>query len=129
VTILVRSPDRAAETRDVLAAHPSGPRVRVGSLADDPVQGDVVVSTIPAAAQDVGLLARCAGVPVVFEVLYDPWPTPLAAAASGRILVGGLDLLVHQAALQFLEFTGLPAPLAAMRGAGETALSSRRDGR
>ena len=52
----------------------------------------------------------CADVPVVFEALYDPWPTPLAAAAlaSGRVLVGGLDLLVHQAALQLELFTGLP---------------------
>ena len=36
-----------------------------------------------------------------------------------RVLVSGLDLLVHQAALQFLAFTGLSAPLAAMREAGE----------
>ncbi len=72
-------------------------------------------------------MARCAGVPVVFEVLYDPWPTPLAAAAhaSGRTLVTGLDLLVHQAALQFELFTGVPAPLDAMREAGERALAAQ----
>jgi shikimate dehydrogenase len=128
VTILVRSPDRAEETRAVLAAHPSRPHVEVGSLADGPVSGDVVVSTVPAGAQDPGLLARCAGVAVVFEVLYDPWPTPLAASAADRVLVGGLDLLVHQAALQFREFTGLPAPLSAMREAGQTALAARRAG-
>jgi shikimate dehydrogenase len=40
-------------------------------------------------------------------------------------VVGGLDLLVHQAALQFTLFTGEPAPLAAMRAAGERALSGR----
>ncbi len=101
----------------------------------------MVVSTIPAAAQDAALVARCAAVPVVFEVLYDPWPTPLAAsiaprlavpgavpgAGDGRVLVSGLDLLVHQAALQFTIFTGLPAPLAAMRRAGEEALAERSD--
>ena len=39
----------------------------------------------------------------MFEVRYHPWPTPLASAAlaSSRRLVTGLDLLVHQAALQF----------------------------
>jgi shikimate dehydrogenase len=60
---------------------------------------------------------------VVFDVVYDPWPTPLAAAAADRVLVSGLDLLVHQAALQFEIFTGVPAPLAAMRAAGEQALA------
>ena len=48
-----------------------------------------------------------------------------AALASSRRLVTGLDLLVHQAALQFAQFTGQPAPLAAMRVAGESALAER----
>jgi shikimate dehydrogenase len=128
VTLLVRSPERAAEALAAIARHPSGPRVEVGSLADDPVRGEVVVSTIPAAAQDSGLRERCAGVPVLFEVLYDPWPTPLAAAREG-LLVGGLDLLVHQAALQFELFTGAPAPLAAMREAGTAVLAERQAAR
>jgi shikimate dehydrogenase len=68
-------------------------------------------------------------VPVVFEVLYDPWPTPLAMAAgrNGQVLVGGLDLLVHQAAVQFALFTGLEAPIEAMRAAGEAELARRND--
>jgi shikimate dehydrogenase len=41
------------------------------------------------------------------------------------VLVGGLDLLVHQAVLQFEMFTGRPGPLAAMRAAGELALRER----
>ena len=90
-----------------------------------PAAGEVVVSTIPAAAQDADLVARCADAAVVFEVVYDPWPTPLAAAAAGRVLVSGLDLLVHQAALQFSIFTGLPAPLERMRDAGLQALHER----
>lgn len=127
ITLLVRSPARAAETLEAIDRHPARPGVRIGSLATDEVVGDVVVSTIPAAAQDAPLLERCREVPVVFEVLYDPWPTPLArqAAGQGQVLVTGLDLLVHQAALQFTRFTGLDAPLAAMRAAGETALEER----
>ena len=117
ITLLVRSPARAAETLAAIDRHPSRPAVTVGSLAEDPVGGDVVVSTIPAEAQSADLLERCAPVPVVFEVLYDPWPTPLAESASGRVLVTGLDLLLHQAALQFEIFTGLAAPLDAMRAA------------
>ncbi|MGW7455935.1 shikimate dehydrogenase, partial [Streptomyces sp. NPDC054787] len=63
-----------------------------------------------------------------FDVLYDPWPTPLAAAWSrqGGKVVGGLDLLVHQAVLQVERMTGrTPGPLAAMRAAGERALAAR----
>ncbi len=37
-------------------------------------------------------------------------------------VVGGLDLLVHQAALQFALFTGRAAPLEAMFAAGRAAL-------
>jgi shikimate dehydrogenase len=42
------------------------------------------------------------------------------------VLVGGLDLLVHQAALQVELMTGDAAPLAAMRAAGERALGGGR---
>ncbi len=124
VRLLVRSADRAVGTAAALRAHPAHPEVIVAGL-ESVVTGDVVVSTIPAHAQDAGLVARCAGTPVIFEVLYDPWPTPLAASAGGRTLVSGLDLLVHQAALQFALFTGVEAPLAAMRAAGEQALAVR----
>ena len=98
---------------------PSAPVVEVLSLHDDEVVGEVVVSTIPAAAQTDDVVERCADVPVVFEVVYHPWPTPLAgvgarprSSGAGRdqVLVTGLDLLVHQAALQFEQFTGLPPP-------------------
>ena len=130
IRLLVRSPDRAAETVTAVAAHPGGPQVTVGSFADDVATGEVLVSTIPAEAQLSDLLVRCADVPVVFEVLYHPWPTPLANSAldSGRTLVSGLDLLVHQAALQFSLFTGLAAPLEAMRAAGEGAFREDRTG-
>lgn len=125
IRLLVRDPARAAETAERLIA--VGASVDVADLATAPVTGDLVVSTIPAAAQDDHLVVRCADVPAVFEVVYDPWPTPLAAAATarGQVLVSGLDLLVHQAALQFALFTGLEAPVAAMRAAGAHALSER----
>ena len=126
VTLMVRSPERAAEAAAAIARHPSAPRVEVRSLAGDPVSGEVVVSTVPAEAQDPELVVRCAGVPVLFEVLYDPWPTPLAAAVTDGVLVGGMDLLVHQAALQFELFTGIAAPLEAMRTAGVDALAQGR---
>jgi shikimate dehydrogenase len=115
ITLLVRSPDRAAETLAAIDRHPGRPAVMVGSLAHDPVVGDVAVSTVPDEAQTADLVDRCAAVPVLFDVVYQPWPTPLAASAGDRVLVSGFDLLLHQAALQFERFTGLGAPVEAMR--------------
>ncbi len=128
VRLLARSAARAAEAAAVVGAHPAAPAVEVLDLATARVTGEVLVSTVPVEAQDARLLERAAGVPVVFEVRYDPWPTPLAAAAAeqGQVLVSGLDLLVHQAARQVALFTGREAPLGAMRDAGESALAARR---
>ncbi len=126
--LLVRAPERAAETVTALRAHPRAPQIRVETLAAGRPVGEVVVSTVPAEAQTAELVKSCAGLPVTFEVIYHPWPTPLAAAQRG-ILVGGLDLLVHQAAAQFRLFTGVEAPLTAMRAAGEQALAERVAGR
>lgn len=127
VTLLVRSAERARHTAAAIAAHPTSPRVLVEPLGSATPTGEVLVSTIPAAAQTPELVGRCANVPVVLEVVYDPWPTPLAAAvvAAGRLLVSGLDLLVHQAALQLAAFTGRVAPLTVLRRAGEQALAER----
>ncbi|MGZ4437100.1 MAG: shikimate dehydrogenase [Nocardioides sp.] len=128
VTLLVRDPARARETVEAAARHPRPPAVEVDVLGGPARSADVLVSTIPAAAQTERVLAAVDDVPVVFEVLYDPWPTPLAAraAAQGRTLVAGLDLLVHQAALQVELMTGAgSAPLAQMRAAGERELAAR----
>jgi shikimate dehydrogenase len=100
----------------------------VVTLPGTPARVDVLVSTVPAAAQTEPVLALVEDARLVFEVVYDPWPTPLAARAQGAgvPLVGGLDLLVHQAVRQVELMTGLPgAPLAQMRAAGEAALAAR----
>ncbi len=127
--LLVREPSRAVETLEAVGRFERGPQIEVGTLGDPVGAVDLVVSTIPAAAQTSWLVSSADPCPVVFEVVYDPWPTPLAAAAlvSGRILVSGLDLLINQAALQVELMTHRPAPIAAMRAAGEGALAARSD--
>lgn len=127
--VLVRDPARAVETQAAVERHERGLDVSVGLLTEFEAARaalggvDVVASTIPADAQTRELVAAAIA-PVVFEVLYDPWPTPLsrAARAAGSTVVGGLDLLVHQAALQVTLMTGRPGPLTVMRDAGEEAL-------
>ncbi|MFJ8693719.1 shikimate dehydrogenase [Streptomyces roseolilacinus] len=127
VTAYVRSEARAEEMRGW--GERLGVDLRTADWTDAARAFDapLVVATTPAGATD----ALAPYVPkdpaTLFDVLYDPWPTPLAAAWSGRggAVVGGLDLLVHQAVLQVEQMTGRsPAPLAAMRAAGEGALGS-----
>ncbi|TQK43327.1 shikimate dehydrogenase [Streptomyces sp. SLBN-118] len=126
VVACVRSEARAAEMRGW------GERLGVDLVIADwseaamVLEAPLVIATTPAGATD----ALAADVPerpgTLFDVLYEPWPTALAAAWSGQggDVVGGLDLLVHQAVLQVEQMTGrAPAPLAAMRAAGEQALS------
>ena len=76
---------------------------------------DLLISTLPPGAADA-VAVHAAEVPVVLDVVYDPWPTRLAAACSGTV-VSGASMLLHQAARQVELMTGLPAPLAAMRAA------------
>lgn len=127
ITLLVREPANAEAAAAAIRRHPARPGVDVRRLDQAPGARDVVVSTIPAAAQTPDLVARLLPVSVVFDVIYHPWPTPLAeaATAAGVVVVSGLDLLVHQAVLQFEMFTGHDAPLAPMREAGEQALGAR----
>ncbi|MGZ4505444.1 MAG: shikimate dehydrogenase [Nocardioidaceae bacterium] len=128
VTLVVRDEARAAETLAAAARHPHPPHLAVRQFGTPVRPADVLVSTIPAAAQDAAVLALARLVPVLFDVVYDPWPTPLAGLArdTGATLVAGLDLLVHQAVLQFQLMTGSDADVTGvMRAAGERALAAR----
>ncbi|MBT2455710.1 shikimate dehydrogenase [Streptomyces sp. ISL-86] len=128
VTAYVRSRARADEMRQW--GERLGVPVRAADWADaaEALTAPLVIATTPAGATDALASAVPAAAGTLFDVLYDPWPTALAAAWSerGGKLIGGLDLLVHQAVLQFEQMTGrIPGPLAAMRAAGERALAVR----
>jgi shikimate dehydrogenase len=128
VSLVVRDEARATETVATAGRHPAEPRVEVLRLGATVPEADIVVSTVPASAQGAEVLALGERAGVVFDVVYDPWPTPFArfARETGRVLVSGLDLLVHQAVLQVELMTGVPdGPLDVMRAAGERALEER----
>lgn len=130
VMLVVRDETRAAETLAAAARHPAAPEVDLSRIGAPAGTADILVSTVPAAAQSRDVVALAGTASVVFDVVYDPWPTPLAtyAVREGRTLVAGLDLLVHQAVLQFALMTGIATPpVAAMRAAGEQALAGRAD--
>lgn len=88
------------------------------SAAGESTEADVVVSTVPKGVAD-DLVIDWRPARVLFDVLYEPWPTPLAAAAlaGGCEVLSGLDLLLAQAVRQFEMFTGRAAPVARMRAA------------
>ncbi|MFC5172688.1 shikimate dehydrogenase [Streptomyces mutomycini] len=128
VTAYVRSAARADEMRGW--GERLGVEVRIAdwAAADEALRAPLVIATTPAGTTDALTDAVPAAPGTLFDVLYEPWPTALAArwAARGGIVVGGLDLLVHQAVLQAEQMTGRsPGPLAVMRAAGELALAAR----
>ncbi|WP_330451792.1 MULTISPECIES: shikimate dehydrogenase [unclassified Streptomyces] len=128
VTAYVRSASRADEMRGWGERLGVDIRIADWAEADLALTAPLVIATTPAGAADAlaGAVPERPG--TLFDVLYEPWPTRLASAWAerGGAVVGGLDLLVHQAVLQVEQMTGRsPAPLAAMRKAGEAALAAR----
>ncbi|MFR9674123.1 shikimate dehydrogenase [Streptomyces sp. TR06-5] len=126
VTAYVRSGNRAEEMRGWGERLGVPVRTRPWETAPEGLGAPLVVATTPAGSTDHLAPDVPAGAATLFDVLYDPWPTAFAAAwgRAGGAVVNGLDLLVHQAVLQVEQMTGIsPAPLAAMRAAGERALA------
>jgi len=114
-TVQVRDVTRSADVR--AAAQRAGIDVEVGVLGDP--AGELVISTLPAGAADPLAAREWRAESAVLDVVYAPWPTPLAAAvtAAGGTVVGGALMLLHQAAWQVQLMTGRPPPVEAMRAA------------
>lgn len=66
---------------------------------------DLIISTTPAGATDgLSVISSKAD---FFEVIYHPWPTELAKRYQnlGKVVIGGLSLLVEQALFQIKYFS------------------------
>jgi shikimate dehydrogenase len=126
-TVAVRDPGRAAGL--LAAADRLGVRVLLAAFEDSGMSAPgLLISTVPAGAANMCAkrIADGALAPrYLLDVVYHPWPTELAAAASaaGVLVAGGFDMLLHQAAAQVTLMTGQPAPVAAMRTAGLAAIA------
>jgi shikimate dehydrogenase len=125
--VVVRDPTRTADllaTAERLGARPS---ISGGLPELELPDADVVICTLPPGAADTvrGRPWLCR--PVLLDVVYTPWPTPLAssALAAGCQIVSGLAVLLHQAAAQVELMTGRCAPIAQMRTALDAAVRSR----
>ncbi len=69
---------------------------------------------------------RCRDGAVVADVVYHPAVTPLLRQADDRGLrtVGGIGMLVHQAARAFARWTGIDAPVDVMAAAAQAGLTA-----
>lgn len=129
-TAAIRDPGRTGDLRS--AAARLGLELTLTPIDAPQIGVDVrlIISTVPPGAADpyaqqFPVLAP--DPPALFDVVYHPWPTALAAAAgrAGAVVVGGFDLLLHQAAAQVELMTGRPAPVEVMRAAGLAELTRR----
>ncbi|WJV50032.1 shikimate dehydrogenase [Streptomyces flavofungini] len=128
VAAYVRSEARATEMRQWGERLDVEVRTADWADAERALHAPLVIATTPAGTTDALSHAVPERPTTLFDVLYDPWPTALAArwSAYGGAVVSGLDLLVHQAVLQVEQMTGrTPGPLDVMRKAGERALAGR----
>lgn len=119
VVCVARRPDQAA----AICKH-AAPWAQAGREIS---KAELVIATTPRGATDRLAAAPWPRRADLVEVLYDPWPTPLAAAAlaAGARVAGGLTVLVGQAAAAIRLVTGCEPPVSAMRTAGEAALAAR----
>ncbi|MGZ4539772.1 MAG: shikimate dehydrogenase [Blastococcus sp.] len=124
IDVVVRDPARAGDLERVLGV--LGVPMSVTRIADAELDVPLVVSTVPVGAHP-DLLPMPWRVHTVLDVLYDPWPTPLAERIieAGGTVVGGLEVLFWQATVQVELMTGRQAPIAEMRAALDAALGAR----
>ncbi|WP_020519988.1 shikimate dehydrogenase [Catelliglobosispora koreensis] len=126
VVLFARRPEAAAELNPVAEALGLSLSLQTWPGLARCTMHDVVISTVPKGVLDTAPLPWRPST-VVFDVVYDPWPTPFAAGAqdAGCRIVSGLDLLHAQALGQFELFTGVKAPAAEMRAALDAAVATR----
>jgi shikimate dehydrogenase len=124
VTVALRDPAKAGTLRPL--AERLGTHLQVLALDHALPPSDAVISTLPnGAAAEPRVPPHVRRAAVLFDVAYEPWPTPLAAGWQGPV-IAGIEMLVHQAVAQIRVFLGgdpdlalpdEPAVLTAMRAA------------
>jgi 3-dehydroquinate dehydratase / shikimate dehydrogenase len=122
----------AARARDAAERFDAEPR----RLAGANFAGfDLVVNTTPLGtrgareAETPADAAQLRGVSAAYDLVYNPPETLFmreARAAGCAAVVGGLQMLLAQAAAQFELWTGRPAPLETMRAAATETMNDER---
>ena len=125
VIIMSRSRDRSTEILEL--ANRLGIRVAWLPFESEPSRCDLMVSTVPAGSVMDRAEDLAAHADAVFDVIYDPWPTPLTVAGenAGITVIDGLDLLAGQAVDQIRLMTGHDVPMDILRSTAQNALAER----
>jgi 3-dehydroquinate dehydratase/shikimate dehydrogenase len=129
VTVYGREAGRAAE---VVRTAPGTADARVG--LPTPGTWDLLVNTTPAGTapnvDESPIDGRVLSGGIVYDLVYNPARTRLIreAEAAGCRTIGGLDMLVAQAALQFEWWTGREAPAGLMHEAAAARLHTMAGG-
>lgn len=125
-SVAARRPEQLADLARVTAAF--GLHIEPADWTA-PGDAELVVNTVPGGVtSQLAFAEEVRRDAALFDVVYDPWPSPLAAGwlAAGGTVASGLDMLFWQAVLQVRLFLGIgdddPLPqeeavLAAMREA------------
>lgn len=127
VLVLARNPERAKELKG-FCSNALGMLCAVRELAPgQAIESDILLSTVPGggAAHVAEELVHHAA--IVFDSVYDPWPTALATAAEsdGKTALNGLDLLAGQAVEQVRLMTGGEVSFSLLKSAGQEELKAR----
>lgn len=125
VTVLARDPARAVTLCELgislgidITAQPMDASFR---------ETDLLASTVPTSATEKWANIWAERAEVLFDAVYDPWPTPLARAASPeQPVITGLELLAGQAVDQFRLLTGCELGFREALSAAEAELEARR---
>jgi 3-dehydroquinate dehydratase/shikimate dehydrogenase len=124
VTVFARDAERARETAQQFDAHDA--KLDGASFGGF----ELVVNATPLGTrgksvdETPALAEQLRGARIVYDLVYNPRETRFMreALAAGCRAIGGLDMLIAQAAAQFELWTGTDAPLEIMREAGKKAV-------
>ncbi|WP_248926796.1 shikimate dehydrogenase [Paenibacillus hamazuiensis] len=122
IWIANRTREKAVELADYLARHTEARGIGMDEVAGIVGEVDLIVNNT-----SVGMHPNVNEVPmdtsllgerhVVSDLVYNPLITKFLndAKARGAVIHGGLGMFIYQGAYAFEYWTGLPAPIAAMR--------------
>lgn len=123
IRVVMRDVSRGRDLRSIVGCTVA--LVPWTSIGAEIASAALVLSTVPSSSK-LALdtwPARCS----LFDLTYDPWPTPLVALASssGALTIGGLRMLAVQAAAQVEHMTGLVVDAGILEAAGAGELAHR----